>query len=74
MDGFRMRTSRSVNLGNGLRMNVGKNGVGLSISFGNGMRITRAANGKSRLTMSIPGTGMSYVKDLSEPSKTKPSQ
>lgn len=66
MDGFKVRQSRSINLGNGLRMSVGKNGTSFSFSLGKGVWITRGVDGKSRLTASIPGTGVSYVKDLTE--------
>ena len=62
--GFRLR--KSINLG-GARINLSKSGVGYS--FGTkGMRITKCANGRTRKTVGIPGTGISYV---SESGKSK---
>lgn len=57
--GFRFR--KSVNLGP-LRLNFSKSGVGYSIG-GKGFRATKKAGGGYRTTISIPGTGISYVKD-----------
>lgn len=62
--GFRLR--KSINLG-GARINLSKSGVGYS--FGTkGMRVTKCANGRTRKTVGIPGTGISYV---SESGKSK---
>lgn len=55
--GFRFR--KSVNLGGGFRVNLSKSGVGYSWGT-KGLRITKTAKGKSRVTASIPGTGISY--------------
>lgn len=57
--GFRFR--KSVNLGP-LRINLSKSGVGYSVG-GKGFRVTKKAGGGTRTTASIPGTGVSYVKD-----------
>ena len=59
--GFRFR--KSVNLGP-VRLNFSKSGVGYSVGgkFG---RYTKKANGGTRTTYTIPGTGVSYVKDHS---------
>ena len=60
--GFRFR--KSINLGGGFKINLSKSGVGYS--FGTkGYRITKKANGGTRSTFSIPGTGISYVKETS---------
>ena len=57
--GFRFR--KSVNLG-GVRINFSKSGVGYSYG-GKGVRITKKANGGTRTTLSIPGSGISYVEE-----------
>lgn len=57
--GFRLR--KSINLG-GARINLSKSGVGYSVGA-KGMRITKCANGRTRKTVSIPGTGISYVSE-----------
>lgn len=61
--GFRFR--KSVNLGPA-RLNFSKSGVGYSVGV-KGFRYTKKTGGGTRTTASIPGTGISYVKD----SKTK---
>lgn len=63
--GFRFR--KSVNLGHGFRVNLSKSGVGYSWGT-KGVRFTKTAAGKSRKTVSIPGTGLSYT---TESKKTK---
>lgn len=63
--GFRFR--KSINIGP-FRINFSKSGIGFSFGFG-GIRYTKTATGKNRATCSIPGTGISYVKDL--PSKKR---
>lgn len=57
--GFRFR--KSINLGP-LRINLSKSGVGYSVG-GKGFRVTKKAGGGTRTTASIPGTGISYVKE-----------
>ena len=57
--GFRLR--KSINLG-GVRINLSKSGVGYSFGA-KGMRITKCANGRTRNTVGIPGTGISYVSE-----------
>ena len=65
--GFRFRKS----FGKGpFRVTVSKSGVGYSVG-GKGFRVTKKAGGGIRTTASIPGTGISYVKDYSD--KKKPS-
>ena len=56
--GFRFR--KSINLGGGFRVNLSKNGVGYSWGV-KGYRVTKTADGRTRQTVSIPGTGLSYV-------------
>ena len=57
--GFRFK--KSINAGP-VRVNFSKSGVGYSVG-GKGFRVTKKANGGVRTTASIPGTGVSYVKD-----------
>lgn len=64
--GMRFRKSFG---GKGFRVNVSKSGIGYSVG-GKGFRYTKKAGGGSRTTTSIPGTGISYVKD-SKTGKTK---
>lgn len=56
--GFRFR--KSINLGGGFKVNLSKSGVGYSWGT-KGVRYTKTASGKKRTTLSIPGTGISYV-------------
>lgn len=65
--GFRFR--RSIGLGKGFRLNLSKSGVGFSWGVP-GFRVTKTAKGATRKTFSIPGTGMSYVKER-RPKKRK---
>lgn len=57
-----MRFRKSINLGGGARLNLSKSGIGASVG-GKGFRVTKKAGGGTRTTASIPGTGISYVKD-----------
>lgn len=57
--GFRFR--KSINMGP-LRVNLSKSGIGYSVG-GKGARYTKTANGKTRTTLNIPGTGLSYVEE-----------
>ena len=54
---FRFR--KSINLGGGARVNFSKSGIGASVG-GKGCRVTKRADGGTRTTASIPGTGLSY--------------
>lgn len=55
--GFRYK--KSINLGGGVRLNAGKKGIGISAGV-KGLRISHGADGKTRVTASITGTGLSY--------------
>ena len=57
--GFRFR--KSISFGP-FRLNFSKSGVGCSFG-GKGFRVTKTATGRTRTTASIPGTGVSYVKE-----------
>lgn len=55
--GFRFK--KSFNIGKFLRINLSKSGVGYS--FGTrGFRISKTATGRTRKTVTLPGTGLSY--------------
>lgn len=45
-----------------VRITTSKSGVSTSIG-GKGARITKTASGKTRTTLSVPGTGLSYVSE-----------
>lgn len=64
--GFRFRKSTKIGP---FRLNFSKSGVGWSVG-GKGFRYTKKANGGTRTTLSVPGTGISYVKE-SKPSTSK---
>ena len=57
-----IRYRKSINLGGGFRVNVSKSGIGYSFGV-KGARVTKTATGRSRTTISIPGTGLSYVSE-----------
>ena len=57
--GFRFK--KSIKAGP-VRVNLSKSGVGYSVGW-KGFRVTKKASGGVRTTASIPGTGVSYVKD-----------
>lgn len=63
-----LRFRKSINFG-GVRINLSKSGIGYSVGT-QGARITKTADGKTRTTLSLPGTGVSYV---AETGKTSPS-
>ena len=66
--GFRFRKS----FGAGpFRINLSKSGIGYSVG-GKGFRYTKKADGGTRTTASIPGTGISYVKDSKKDTKKTP--
>lgn len=58
-----LRFRKSILVGKHSRVNLSKSGVGFSTGV-KGLRFTRTASGKNRVTASIPGTGISYQKDL----------
>src|SRR5699024_11805773 len=61
-----VRFRKSINLGKGFRINMSTSGPGFSWG-GKGFRVTKKANGGFRTTAYIPGTGLSYQKDFSNP-------
>lgn len=67
--GFRFR--KSVNVGP-FRLNASKSGLGWSVGVP-GARYTKMANGRTRTTASIPGTGVSWVEESKKPKQTEKS-
>lgn len=63
--GFRFRKSKKVGP---FRINMSQKGIGWSVGV-KGLRYTKKAGGGSRVTASIPGTGISYVTDSKKPSR-----
>ena len=57
-----LRFRKSFNIGP-LRINLSKSGIGFSLGV-KGFRVSRSAKGKNTATVSLPGTGLSYVQDL----------
>lgn len=57
--GFRFR--KSVNVGP-VRFTASKSGISTSFG-GKGARVTKTASGRTRTTLSVPGTGISYVSE-----------
>lgn len=69
-----LRYRKSINLGGGFRINFSKSGVGYSFG-GKGFRYTKTARGTNRATVSIPGTGISWVEESGKakhPAAAKP--
>ena len=66
--GFRYR--KSINLGGGARLNLSKSGVGFSVGT-KGARLTKTARGTTRTTLSIPGSGISYVSETGKSGKRR---
>lgn len=54
------RYGKSIKLGKGVRLNVSKSGLGMSVG-GKGARYTVHSSGRRTTTVGIPGTGMRYV-------------
>ena len=60
-----LRFTKSLNLGKGFKLNLSKYGIGSSYGF-KGFRIGKTAKGKTRKTISLPGTGLSYQTETKE--------
>jgi len=58
MGSFRFR--KSFRIFPGIRINLSKTGIGASVGF-KGFRLTKRADGKVQRTISLPGTGISFV-------------
>jgi tetratricopeptide (TPR) repeat protein len=55
-----IRYRKSMRLGGGVRLNLSKSGLGVSAGFP-GFRVSTNSSGRTRRTVSIPGTGISSV-------------
>ena len=67
--GFRLH--RSVQVIPGLRLNFSKSGLGVSTGV-KGYHVSHMANGRTRRTISIPGTGMSWITEKSHAGAGRP--
>ena len=60
-----LRFRKSISLGKGARINLNKDSVGLS--FGTrGARVSVNSKGRKTATVGLPGTGLSYTKNISK--------
>ncbi|EGT4836545.1 TPA: DUF4236 domain-containing protein [Clostridioides difficile] len=66
--GFNFR--KSINLGGGVKLNLGKKSVGVSAGV-KGARVSVNSKGRKSATLSIPGTGISYTKTSTKKRKPK---
>lgn len=66
-----LRYRQSIRVGKFFRINISTRGIGYSVGVP-GMRYTRAANGSTYTTYSIPGTGISYRQSHNKPQNTQP--
>nr|DAL70037.1 MAG TPA: Protein of unknown function (DUF4236) [Caudoviricetes sp.] len=57
-----MRFRKSIKLIGGTKLNLSKSGIGISTGV-KGFRISKNTSGRSRVTASLPGTGLSYTKE-----------
>ncbi len=62
-----LRFRKSIKVGKSTRINLSKSGIGFSVGS-KGARVTKKAGGGTRTTLSVPGTGISYVKDSKQKS------
>lgn len=61
---------KSINLGNGFKLNIGKKSVGISGGV-KGARVSMNSSGRKTATFSIPGTGLSYTMNLGKKKSSK---
>lgn len=62
-----LRVRKSFNSKSGFRVNLSKSGIGYSQGV-KGLRLTKTSTGRNRVTATIPNTGISYIKESSNPS------
>lgn len=58
-----MKFRKSIKLGGGTKLNLSKSGIGVSTGV-KGFRVSKNTSGRSRVTASLPGTGLSYVNEF----------
>jgi len=66
--GFRFR--KSINLGNGARLNINKKSVGVSVGT-KGVRYSVNSDGRKTTSIGIPGTGLYWTKSSTKSKKNK---
>ncbi|MGX8710302.1 MAG: DUF4236 domain-containing protein [bacterium] len=59
-----LRFRKSVNLGSGTKLNIGKGSVGISGGI-SGVRVSTNSRGQSAISGGVPGSGVSYRKTYS---------
>lgn len=64
---------KSINLGKGFKLNIGKSSIGISGGV-KGARVSMNSKGRKTATFSIPGTGLSYSINLNNLFKGKSSK
>lgn len=64
---------KSINLGKGFKLNIGKGSIGISGGV-KGARVSVNSKGRKTATFSIPGTGISYSVNLNKLFKGKTSK
>ena len=64
---------KSINLGKGFKLNIGKKSVGISGGV-KGARVSVNSSGRKTATFSLPGTGLSYSINLNNLFKGKSSK
>ena len=64
---------KSINLGKGFKLNIGKKSVGISGGV-KGARVSVSSSGRKTATFSLPGTGLSYSINLNNLFKGKTSK
>ena len=64
---------KSINLGKGFKLNIGKKSVGISGGV-KGARVSINSSGRKTVTLGIPGTGLSYSINLNKLFKGKTSK
>lgn len=67
-----LRFRKSIKIAKGVRLNVGKKSVGISVG-GKGARFSVNSRGRKSATVGIPGTGLSYTANLSNKKRRKKS-
>ena len=55
-----LRFRKGINLGKGVKLNISKESVGISAGV-KGVRVSVNSKGRKTTSVSIPGTGLSYV-------------
>lgn len=64
---------KSINLGKGFKLNIGKSSIGISGGV-KGARVSMNSKGRKTATFSLPGTGLSYSINLNNLFKGKSSK